>query len=93
MSGDQGDYWRDVGPHMKQESQIRRAMNRESTAEHLTAAGVAFVSKNNGAHLLVAGDWSLWPGTGRWRHHSLPIEGRGVRDLLRAMQELKDAPK
>lgn len=67
----------------------RRASNRETTPEVLRRHGVAFDSKNEGAHLVVRhGEWvaDLWPGTGKyqvrrgkWRS---PYR-RGVFNLLR----------
>jgi hypothetical protein len=75
----------DIGDDFKalsEASKIKRAMNRVSSAERLTEAGIPFVSKNNGSHLIVDGQWDFWPGTGKFRNRSLPIEGRGVRGLL-----------
>lgn len=69
-----------------EESKIKRAMNRQTSARLLDDHGIEYVSKNNGAHLIVAGDWSFWPGTGLWKHQHLPQTGRGVRGLIRAIQ-------
>lgn len=80
--GDMGDTFR----VMQEDSKQRRAINRERTAEMLREHGIEFVSKNGGAHLIVDGKWSIWPGTGKWKHHNLPQAGRGVRGLLRAMK-------
>ena len=83
--GDMGDDFN----AMKKASQVKRASNRERTAQRLLDAGVPFVSKNGGAHLIVAGVWSMWPGTGLFRHQNLPIEGRGIRSLLEHMEKIK----
>ena len=40
--GDMGDYWRDVRPAMKEESQRRRSSNRESSSRLLAEAGISF---------------------------------------------------
>ena len=72
---------------MKTSSQIKRAMNRESSADMLRRLDIPFVVKNSGAHLIVADAWEFWSGTGKWRHRSLPINGRGVRSLLHAMEK------
>ena len=67
--GDMGDYWRDVRPAMKEESQRRRSSNRESSSRLLTEAGISFESKNEGSHLIVSGQGAVvdfWPGTGLW---------------------------
>lgn len=80
--GDQADIWRDVAGA----SQDRRAHNRESSAELLTARGYTFESKNGGAHLIVRNGAKVvdfWPGTGRWRTRTAPvIDKRGVKPLM-----------
>lgn len=68
---------------MKQRSQEKRAGNREASAELLRAAGIEFVSKNEGAHLIVEGRIDFWPGTGRWIVRSdKRIDRRGVKALI-----------
>lgn len=79
--GDMGDEFRAWGK-LRQD---KRAQNRGTSANALTAAGVAFVSKNDGAHLIVEGSWDFWPGTGLYRSRTLPTQGRGVNNLLRAL--------
>lgn len=64
----------------------RRATNREKSVALLREAGIPFISKNHGAHLLVAGRWNFWPGTGLWRCDGRT--GRGVHPLLTAIKEL-----
>lgn len=82
---DDGDIWR---AHRQARAE-KRAANRQSSAEILAAAGIAFTSKNFGAHLIVqhgSERIDAWPGTGLWRTRSKPqIEGRGVRQLLKLM--------
>lgn len=82
------DYWADVKPHLKVESQQRRSSNRESSADILRRAGVSFEVKNDGAHLIVMGGTlvvDFWPGTGLWKARRGNSKGRGVRGLLRAL--------
>lgn len=70
---------------MKDHSKQRRSNNREKCAEVLTAAGVMFEARNNGAHLIVEGNdcfIDYWPGTGRWKTRN-GEKGFGVRSLLR----------
>lgn len=85
MSGDEGDYWRDVKPLLKERSQQNRASNREGGAHMLTEAGLSFESKNDGAHLIVR-HYPLvidfWPGTGLWQVRGKPFRRRGVRNLI-----------
>lgn len=71
--------WRDL----KQIQQQKRASNREGAADILTRAGVKFVSKNGGAHLIVDDRVDAWPGTGLWHSRNTPEKNRGVRSLLR----------
>jgi hypothetical protein len=88
--GDMGDFWRDVKPAMKERSQQKRAGNREQSARSLTDAGIQFLSRNAGAHLIVIGanghTYDFWPGTGLWRMRGSTRDHRGVRSLIRAAQ-------
>ncbi len=91
--GDMGDYWRDVRPAMQEESRQKRASNRESSAKMLTAAGIAFETKNEGAHLIVTANGrtvDFWPGTGLWIERGTSKQKRGVRRLI---AELKNGAR
>jgi hypothetical protein len=80
MSDDMSEYWRDV----KQASQVKRASNREQSAQMLIKAGVVFEEKNHGAHLIVQGKTcfvDFWPGTGRWNSRD-GTKGFGIHALL-----------
>jgi hypothetical protein len=82
---DEGEFWRDV----KAASQAKRASNRQSSADMLKAAGVAFVEANAGAHLIVqtqAGLIDFWPGTGLWIWRGRKERHGGVRKLLAAVR-------
>lgn len=89
--GDMGDFWADVKPAMKERSRQKRAENREQSARMLVEAGIQFQSKNDGAHLIVTGYkghvYDFWPGTGLWRMRGSPRDHRGVRSLIRAVQQ------
>ena len=96
--GDMGDYWRDAAPQMKARSQEKRASNRASSAQQLTERGVIYISKNEGAHLIVrAGDHlvDFWPGTGKWqtRGFRFTVVGRGVRRLLSHLEDFDGLAK
>lgn len=71
---------------LRERSRARRANNRSKSADMLRAAGVAFVARNGGAHLIVAGRWDAWPGTGLWVDRTTKERGRGVRELIRALR-------
>lgn len=73
---------------LKERSQQRRALNRESSPKLLEAAGIPFEEKNWGAHLIVQGPNSLvdfWPGTGRWVDRG-GSRGFGVRKLIKHLK-------
>lgn len=74
---------------MRAESQIKRQMNRESSTKRLQREGIPFTSHNDGAHLIVLGVWSFWPGTGTFLHHTSRVRGRGVFNLLKRIKESK----
>lgn len=70
---------------LKKERKEKRAKNREDSAQMLRDAGVVFLDKNNGAHLIVtakAGTFDFWPGTGLWKMRGSTKTNRGVRKLL-----------
>lgn len=78
---DMGEFWRGV----KEQSQQKRATNREDSAQMLKAAGVEFQDHNLGAHLIVTAPNTLvdfWPGTGLWTPRSTKKSKRGVRSLI-----------
>lgn len=78
-----GDYWRGVKPFLKEQSQKKRASNRDNSAKLLEAAGIPFESKNGGVHLVVAGKYDFWPGTGLWIPRGTGGgKHRGIRSLI-----------
>ena len=81
--------WKEFGQAMKEQSQDRRANNRESSAAILTNKEIPFESKNGGAHLIVnGGEVDFWPGTGKWIFRKSRKQGRGVLQLLKALQSI-----
>lgn len=82
MTNEDTEMWREY----KKMRQSKRADNREQSAKLLRDAGVVFVSKNEGAHLIVEGPngfIDFWPGTGKWHVRGIPVEiGFGVRGLI-----------
>ncbi len=78
---------------MREHQQAKRASNREQSAARLTREGIAFVSKNGGAHLIVLGSIDLWPGTGLFIDRKTRVKGRGIKRLLRFIrQQQQGAP-
>ena len=78
---DMGALFRDY----KAMRQKKRAGNRESSADMLRQAGIAFQSNNAGAHLVVKHcgvTVDFWPGTGLWCIRGSTAQHRGVNRLL-----------
>lgn len=78
---------------LKQESQQRRAGNRENSAQILADNCIKFDSKNLGAHLIVHGEAitvDFWPGTGKFIVRGGKT-GRGVFNLLK-LKGLRNDP-
>lgn len=70
----------------KAESKIKRASNRESSAQMLDELGIGYVSHNGGAHLVVeAKNYKIdfWPGTGKYVGRGGTCKGRGIKNMLK----------
>lgn len=89
--GDMGEYWRDVKPIMKRESQVRRGQNRVEGWKALAERRIPHVVKNDGAHIIVDDRIDYWPGTGLWKVRGSKQSGRGIGALLREIA--KDGAK
>jgi len=82
--GDMGDdfrTWRDDGKR-------RRARNRENSPRILREHGISFVTRNDGAHLIVMDKVDFWPGTGKWIVRETGRSGRGVYGLIRWIEKV-----
>ena len=78
----------------RQHSQLKRAHNRQSSADLLRSRGVDFSVRNDGAHLIIhAGPvtFDFWPGTGRWSDRN-GGRGFGVRSLLERIERDSKRP-
>ena len=71
-------------------SQEKRASNRDRSAALLQEAGIQFVSKNGGAHLIVAERYDFWPGTGLWMARGDKSKSRGVKRLIQRIKGNRD---
>ncbi len=67
----------------------KTASNRRTSAEVLERRGVPFVSKNDGAHLIINNQIDFWPGTGLWIVRQSGKKGRGVFNLLAYLNKEK----
>jgi hypothetical protein len=86
VTGDMGELFNAA----RAEGQLRRARNRQGSAQILRDRGIEFETKNDGAHLVVRHGGKvadLWPGTGKYRVRKPGGKGeryrRGVFNLLR----------
>lgn len=89
--GDEGEFWKDVRPAMKEMSRNQRKRNRRNGKDVLQLADLPFLSRNFGAHLIVFPDdpskrVDYWPGTGLWRSWGGLTKGRGAESLMRYLR-------
>lgn len=72
---------------LNEESKRRRATNRQRSCAMLRFLGVAFETKNDGAHLIVRHEGQtidFCPGTGKYKPRTPGTQyGRGVFNLLK----------
>ena len=88
MTSEMREFWNDV----KACGQEARQANRDNAPKLLAEYGIAFVSKNCGAHLIVkhrAHTVNFWPGTGKWNFCNEPKRGRGIFPLIRELEGSK----
>jgi hypothetical protein len=77
---------KDIFDAMTEHSKEKRQRNTISSTDVLKHKNITFVSKNNGAHLVIChSDLTVdfWPATGKWIVRKSPKEGRGVFKLLK----------
>lgn len=73
----------------REESKAKRATNRIHGAQTLVNAGFKFASHNDGAHLVVEQCVNFWPGTGLWIFYTKDLTGRGVKNLIKALDKME----
>lgn len=77
---------------LRQYRRDRKAHNTQWSTDAVKAAGIAFTSPNGGAQLVIAtkrGTVDFWPSTGLFKHRADGIKRRGVKNLIRFVQELQ----
>lgn len=83
--------WREI----KAERQEKRAANTQRGAEALKEAGIQFVTKNYGSHLIVKPSSgavvNFWPGTGLWMLRGSTQRHRGVGSLVAFCKSVRNA--
>ena len=79
--GDTGEMYSDLKKHNK----AKKRVNLEASTKMLEDAGIPFIKKNGGVHLIVDGAFDFWPSTGLFINRSTQKQGRGVKNLLKAL--------
>lgn len=78
----------DIYKLLHRSGQERRARNRAKSTEMLRRRGVAFLTRNEGNHLIVEAherQIDFWPSTGAFIFRDTGQKGRGVFNLLEAI--------
>lgn len=79
--GDMGEFWKDVGPALKKDSQEKRANNLMQSLSALQQNGIEF-NQLSPTHFRV-GDFDYWPSTGLFINRKTQRRGRGVFNLIK----------
>lgn len=83
-----GELYKALRAHSRQ----KRASNRERGRLRLKALGIEYEERNYEAHLIVYPKCDAiidyWPGTGKFKVRGSK-QGRGIRQLLKVIQELE----
>ena len=79
---DTGEMYSDLKKHNK----AKKRVNLEASTKMLEDAGIPFIKKNGGVHLIVGdGAFDFWPSTGLFINRANQKQGRGVKNLLKAL--------
>lgn len=86
--GDMGDTFN----ALKEESRNRRKRYRDYAPGILTDAGVNFKIFNAGAHIIIMSKDSrpiidFWPGTGLFINRKTRVRGRGIKNLIKLIED------
>lgn len=88
--GDMGDIFNADKEYRKARSRTKKLSNLEQSTAMLDDLGIHYESKNNGVHLVVDCCFDYWPSTGLFIHRQTKAKGRGVRNLLKALEATND---
>jgi hypothetical protein len=96
VSEDQVEIWNAMKDINREESQKRRANNRDSSAAILQEKGIPYETSNGGVHLVIRHKGrraDFWPGTGKWivagGKDFERVEARGVHSLIKFFERIK----
>jgi hypothetical protein len=78
-----GPKWSKAQSRLERQERVGR--NKSFAVEMLRECNVSFQVKNNGEHVIVAGNpaTDYWPGTGLFIQRKTKKEGRGIYNLLK----------
>ena len=84
-----GDMWRAE----KERGQKNRERNRKYGLEKLQSLGLPIQVKNNGVHIIVMDKFDYWPGTGLWKERGYGDYERGIKKLLKRIDQVNGGLK
>lgn len=76
----------DVFSALREHKKEKKLDNKAYSTEALRKAGIEFVSKNEGLHLMVIGKVGFidfWPSTGKWKCRTSGKYLRGIKSLIK----------
>ena len=81
--GDMGEVFNEL----KKFNKAKKANNLEASTKRLEDAGIPFIKKNGGVHLIVGdGTFDFWPSTGLFINRATQRRGRGVKNLIKFLK-------
>jgi len=79
---------------IREESQKKREENRQNAPEILMQNEISFMTKNNGAHIVIfslsnpeRAQYDFWPGTGKYTNRQTQRSGRGIFNLIKELKK------
>lgn len=88
--GDMGEFWRDVKPELKKESQEKRANNLMQSLALLEQNAIPY-NQLSPTHVRVK-NHDYWPSTGLFINILTKRRGRGIFNLIKILKRQNDNP-
>jgi hypothetical protein len=86
MMSDMGDLYKD----WEKAKKAKKRSNLAYSTKILREKGISFDSKNDGVHLIIKSNGisiiDFWPSTGKYINRRSRKEGRGVRNLIKELE-------
>ena len=71
---------------LKKHNKAKKRNNLEASTKMLEDEGIPLIKKNGGVHLIVGdGAFDFWPSTGLFINRETQKQGRGVKNLIKAL--------